>query len=371
MSTRMRRAPSPLTLSWLQPVIDELCCGLHHTYGTHELRICAGTALALADHCFHGTPLTMRDFDLVLFADRRVTKSWARALADALSSPTLTFMPQHFWPRDRACARTPGHPWRAGWGVLFDAGGLELDLSLFHDEAAHETNGLLDINRVRLPMACEAGAFADLCEQLRSTTPEQAIARGLIEDPHGGYANWRARSAAIVGHEAIALEPIQSAIRIVRDFIQKLGCERLPAPLSADLRAALARGTSLDTRVLDARNLLKVLGDLDAARELALLVELEAFSGWLPSLHLALQHEGPAGLEAMFATPELSGREQVEARLLALLSLEGINPRDRGELLDALAVLEGPLVVRMVDALQLSIRPPNAQTPGIAPPTRA
>lgn len=362
MSSHSRRAVGPLTLPMLGRVFDELSLGLHTRCGARELRITAASAVTILDHCTRGLPLAMRDFDVVLFAERRVTQAWAEGLGEALSSPSLEYVPRLSWPRDRAHPDHPGRDWRAGWGLIFDAAGLEVDLSLFHDAEAHELNGLLDIHRVRLPLACAPGAFSRSCIALHGTAPEAAVASGLVEDPHGGYASWRARTARVVAWEAVALRPIQCAIRVVRDFVQKLGRDALPIELAAGLRRHLAAGSPLDTRALDARNLLKVLGDLDAARELALLGQLGAFAAWLPSLDESLRRLGVAGIEATFDAPAASTQPRVEARLLALLNLPGLRPRDRDALLEAVATLEQALVDRIRSALGPTDRPRRAPT---------
>ncbi|MEM1182217.1 MAG: hypothetical protein AAGM22_27965 [Acidobacteriota bacterium] len=337
MSFSHRGGAANLNLETLSAVSDLLLAGLEERYGYDTLWITAGSAVAVLDACLHGEPLRMRDFDLVLLAEREVTREWAGDLGEGLDRVGLRYIPRYLWTRQRFHPERPSEPWVAGWGVIFDARGLEVDLSIYHDAAAHDTNGLLDIHRVRIPIN-RTRPLRRVVEALRTGSFEGAVAAGLVKDPWRGYAAWRRRSAKVVCWPPIELEPIQGAIRIVRECVQKLGQTTLDPALASDLRGAIQRGSSLDTAHLDSRNLLKVLGDDAAARELTLLAELGIFEDWLPGLGERILNLGFSALAERLREKEGTSVPRVAARLAALLG--PMAPKDRRAVLNAVALME-------------------------------
>lgn len=348
MSFHRRTDSCPPTLSTLDQIVNELSQGLQKR-GYQSLLVTAASATALLDHCFEAHPLYMRDFDLVLLADRRVTREWITELGESLSSPTLRFIPRYVWPRQRCHPQHPGKPWNAGWGIVFDADGLEVDLSIFHDAEAHDTNGLLNIHRIRLPLTQER-PLSRLAEDLQHSTPAEALAAGWFEDPWDGYAGWRQRRAQVVAWHSIALEPIQGAIRIVRDSVQKLHQRRLQPSIARGLRRCIQRGTEVDTAYLDMRNLLKVLTDGEAARELEILEELGAFDRWLPALGRQIADLGFEALTEILDVQDPSC-PWVEARLRGLLTQ--LTELERTEVIQAVALPEPRLAAKLERAPEL------------------
>ncbi|MEM6794957.1 MAG: hypothetical protein AAF725_13340 [Acidobacteriota bacterium] len=171
-----------------------------------------------------------------------------------------------------------------------------------------------------IPISRRRGLRATL-ELLGTLAPREAVDRGLIQDPWGGYEAWQRRTARVVtvAWPGIRLEPIQGSIRVVRDYVRRLGRDRLDPQLERRLRRAVLAGSDLDTGYLDARNLLKVLSDPTAARELKLLERLGVFEVWLEGLGEQLADLDIASLESML-TIEDPSKPWVEQRLVSLLT---------------------------------------------------
>lgn len=355
MSFTRRSDACPPTLSTLDQIADELLQGLENQ-GYRSLLITAASATALLDHCFESHPLYMRDFDFVLLANQQVTREWITELGESLSSPSLQFIPRYVWPRQRCHPEHPGEPWNAGWGIVFDADGLEVDLSIFHHAEAHDTNGLLNIHRIRLPLTRQR-PLRQLADDLRHSTPSEALAAGWFEDPWDGYASWRQRRARVVAWHSIELEPIQGAIRIVRDYVQKLHQRRLHPSIARGLRHCIQRGSQVDTAYLDMRNLLKVLTDVEAARELEILEELGVFDAWLPALGRRIAELGFEALADLLDVQDPSC-PWVEARLRDLLAQ--LTEAERTEIIQAVALPEPRLAARLE-------RDPGSQDPQSQP----
>ena len=345
-------ADQALTLRRLDAIVQEILAGLAD-FGYDHLLITAGSAVTILDACLHGEPLRMRDFDLVLLADREVTRRWADKLGRSLDSPHLKYIPRYLWTRSRFHPERPHEPWNAGWGLIFDADGLEVDLSIYHDAAAHETNGLLDIHRVRLPVSSHR-PLGQLTAALARQPFESAIEKGLVEDPWSGYSAWRARRTRVVCWPPIHLEPIQGAIRVVRESVQKLKRTRLDPELANELSRAIRAGTSLDTAHLDSRNLLKVLGDEAAAVELLILEDLGVFEHWLSGLGRRISKLGRLNL-----TQLLSRREPSTPWALTRLGnlLQDMTPADRHEVIETVGLMEEKLAAQLRQRLTTATRP--------------
>ncbi|HET9767136.1 MAG TPA: hypothetical protein VFS60_09825, partial [Thermoanaerobaculia bacterium] len=116
---------------------------LRHRNGPTRIYIGGGSAPALLDHLFAGTALRMRDFDMFAVADRAVEEELARGVGKALDSSELRFLPKYVYARRRT--HSAREPVVAGWGAIWDAHGLEVALSIFHDDAAFDLNGLMNV----------------------------------------------------------------------------------------------------------------------------------------------------------------------------------------------------------------------------------
>ncbi len=303
---RMKALPVRRLSGILALVADEL----RECHGLTRLAIGGSSAPAILDHLFAGGALKMRDFDLIVVAERPVDEELVRRIGSALDGPELRFLPRYIYPRMRA--REDRELWMAGWGVIWDAEGMEVDLSVFHDDAALGLNGLMNIDRILIPFNAAASLNEIAARMLTSGSAEAALERGLFEDAWGGYAAWVHRSPAIVAWNAVHAAPIECAIRIVRSAANKLHLGHLHAEVADPLRAALIVGHERGDRFVRVRNLVKLFHDERAGVELEMLHALGAFVHWLPEVGQAIQRLGHGGLVAAFAEADREGRKDAQ-----------------------------------------------------------
>ncbi|HYH78385.1 MAG TPA: hypothetical protein VEX86_01265 [Longimicrobium sp.] len=302
----------PLSLPRLGEILAIVAAGVRRELGPCRLAIGGGSAPALLDHLYAGTPLCMRDLDLILVAGRPVEAELARRIGAALDGPAMRFLPQYVYPRRRA--RASGDPWTAGWGVLWDSRGVEVDLSMFHDETALALNGLLDVDRILVPLPPDRPFEATVAAMQAAGSAAAARSGMLIDDPSGGYAAWSRRTPAIAAWHAVEASPVECAMRIVRTCVNKLGLVRLPAALAEPLRDAIARGPECGDRYVRVRTLIKLLHDERAGVELEMLQELGGFARWLPEIGAALDRAGGVGdLKVLLRVMSPAQRERVLA----------------------------------------------------------
>ncbi|MFP5245240.1 MAG: hypothetical protein ACLGH0_01005 [Thermoanaerobaculia bacterium] len=297
----------------LSSIVSLLTDRLRDEFGLTRLCIGGASAPALLDHLFAGNPLRMRDFDLVMVADRTVEEDLARRIGQALDSPELRFLPRYVYPRSRSRGETV--LWIAGWGLIWDAKGVEVDLSIFHDDDAHDLNGLLNIDRIRVPIRPGKTLNEIAAEMLVAGCPDAAIASGLIDDPWGGYASWVHRSPVIVGWRAVQASPIECAIRIVRACANKLHLNHLHPELADPLRAAILQGHMRGDRFLRVRNFVKLLHDDRSGAELEMLHALGVFAHWLPEVGDTIAKLGHGGLIRLLNEADREGRRNEEHHL--------------------------------------------------------
>jgi hypothetical protein len=358
----------------LSAIITQVATTLHETFGLEKLYVGGGSAPALLDHIYSGTALRMRDLDLILVAGRTVDEQLARRIGASLDSPDLRFLPRYVYPRVRSCGDQ--QIVTAGWGSLWNAHGLEVDLSIFHDETALALNGLMNVDRIMIPLFNDQ-SFGDIAARMMlAGSAEASLAEGLFDDPHGGYESWLNHHPRIVAWNAIDASPIESAIRIIRCCTNKLHLHHIHAELADPLRDAIERGHHRGDRFVRVRNLVKLLHDDRAGAELEMLHDLGAFDQWLPEVgeviarlgHGALitllteaDREGKKDLEhhaAFVAAGEQGGTEISAMRLEALLL--NMRSENRHRVLDEIAVAE-PMFASLVRAQlpHVEHRPPR------------
>ena len=294
----------------LSGVLSHVAMELRDRFGLTRLAIGGSSAPALLDHLFNGSALRMRDFDLIVVADREVREEMLRDIGSALDGEDFRFLPRYIYPRMRA--RDDQELWLAGWGVIWDAQGTEVDLSMFHDEAALALNGLMNIDRILIPFGADTSLNEIAARMLTAGCAEVALERGLYEDPLGGYASWVHRAPAIVAWNAIHAAPIECAIRIVRAAANKLHLNQLHAEVADPLRAALLFSHHRGDRFLRVRNLVKLFHDDRAGAELEMLHELGAFVHWLPEVGNTIEKLGRGGLVAAFHRADREGRKNAQ-----------------------------------------------------------
>jgi hypothetical protein len=345
----------------LSSILASVSAALRDQFGLTRLAIGGGSAPALLDHLFSGTALRMRDLDLILVADRPVDQDLARRVGEALDSPDLRFMPRYIYPRRRT--RSEREPVIAGWGTLWDAHGVEIDLSIFHDDAALELNGLMNIDRILIPITSDTTLNEVAAGMLIAGSAEASILQGLVRDVCGGYASWVHRSPAIVAWNAIHAAPIEASMRIVRACASKLHLGHLHAELADPLRAAILWGHERGDRFLRVRSIVKLFHDDRAAAELEMMHALGAFKHWLHEIGEVIERLGHGGLGSLFAQADREGRrdadhhaafklageqggDEVSALRLEALLLN-LQPEQRERVLEEIAIAE-PLFASLV-----------------------
>jgi hypothetical protein len=362
----------------LSGVLSLVASELRDNFGLTKVAIGGSSAPALLDHLFTGSALRMRDFDLIVVADRLVDQDLVRAIGAALDGPVLRFLPRYVYPRMRARGEDCDL-WNAGWGVIWDAHGTEVDLSVFHDSSSLSLNGLMNVDRILVPFSTDRSLIETAARMLTAQTAEAALEAGLFEDPWGGYASWVHRSPAIVAWNAVHAAPIECAIRIVRSAANKLHLNQLHPELADPLRASLLTGHARGDRFLRVRNLVKLFHDDRAGVELEMLHALGAFLHWLPEVGETIEKLGHGGLVTAFADADREGRRDqqhhaafVEAgeqggdelsalRIEALLLKMPASKRER--VLDEIAVAEPTFASLVRNQLPLVARRTQRNAP--------
>lgn len=359
-----------------------------------RLSIGGGSVPALLDHLFAGTALRMRDLDMILIADRPVEQDLARRIGESLDSPDLRFLPRYVYPRRRT--RSEREPVVAGWGLIWDGQGIEVDLSIFHNDSALELNGLMNIDRILIPLPADKTLNEIAASMLIAGSADAAIMNGLVHDACGGYASWVHRSPAIVAWNAIHAAPIECSMRIVRACAAKLHLAHLHAELADPLRAAILWGHERGDRFLRVRGIVKLFHDDRAGAELEMMHALGAFSHWIPEIGEVIERLGHGGLTTLFNHADREGKRDSDhhaAFMLAgeqggnevsALRLEALllnMPEERRErVLDEIAIAEptfAMLVRNQLPRVERRVRTVTAHAPvkrrakRPAPPARA
>ena len=290
----------------LSSILASVASELRNRYGITRIHVGGGSAPALLDHLFSGAALRMRDFDMFAIADRPVDEELARGVGEALDSAELRFLPKYIYARRRT--HSAREPVVAGWGALWDAHGLEVDLSIFHDDAAFDLNGLMNVDRILIPLPADKTLNEVAAAILTTGSAEAAIVAGLVADPCGGYASWVHRSPAIVAWNAIHAAPIECSIRIVRACASKMHRSHLHAELADPLRAAILWGHERGWPFARVRSFVKLLHDDRAAVELEMMHALGTFRYWLPEIGEVIERLGHGGLAALFTQADREGR---------------------------------------------------------------
>ncbi|HEV2722076.1 MAG TPA: hypothetical protein VG323_18795 [Thermoanaerobaculia bacterium] len=342
-----------LPVARLSSIVSSITTVVRDRFGLNRVWIGGGSAPALLDHLFGGNALRMRDFDLVLVAERPVDEELARQIGEAVDSPDLQFLPRYVYPRMRS--RCGEELWLAGWGLLWSAHGMEVDLSIFHDHTALELNGLMNIDRIRIPLVAGTTLNDIAAAMLTTGSAQRSIASGLAEDPCGGYPSWVHRAPAIVAWNAIHASPIECALRIVRSCVNKLHLFHLRAELADPLRAAIVNGRERGDRFVRVRNLLKLFHDDRAGIELEMMHSLGAFDEWIPDVGELIERAGDGALAALFAESDRTGKQDADHRaLFAKAGEQGGDETSALRLEAMLLQMPGPSRDRVLDEVAIA-----------------
>lgn len=345
----------------LSGILSLVADALRDSFGMTRLAIGGSSAPALLDHLFSGNALKMRDLDLIVIGDRPVEEDILRRIGTAVHGEELRFLPRYVYPRLRA--RDDHELYTAGWGLIWDAKGMEVDLSIFHDDAALTLNGLMNVDRILIPFSADTSLNDIAARMLTCASAEAALEARLFDDPCGGYGSWVHRAPVIVAWDAIQASPIECAIRIVRACANKLHLNHLHPEVADPLHAAVVLGHQRGDRFLRVRNLVKLFHDDRAGAELEMLHTLGVFRHWLPDVGETIEKLGHGGLIAAFAQADREGRKDAQHHAafaeagqqggdeLSALRLEALllnmPPARRERVLDEIAVAE-PLFASLV-----------------------
>jgi hypothetical protein len=244
-------------LALLQKALFELC-------GIETIYIGAGSSISLLDHCVYGDEIAMRDLDIFACLDAEVTREFAFELGQKLQQydEDLGIFSEHdVRPRRRGNPGLTGDDsqnYNAGFGLfLIDSEDELLDLTLFHSRDDMLLNGILDVDRIRIPLT-PTERLADKLQPIKRHDPSSVRFAG-IEDEHGGYDNWTQRSARVVNRFDVFRAPLLTSIRIIRSFA-KHGQPALPDPaLNLMSEAVSTTEPSQSFHVL--RGVIKMLSD--------------------------------------------------------------------------------------------------------------
>lgn len=255
-------------------------------YKVSEISIGGGTARALIRHVMLGTEFTFRDFDIVFFANQKVTAENSKALGLYLEKQGLgKFSEENLRPRPRynpSLQEPDASKYNAGFGFfVISKQDIEFDISIFHSINDLDLNGILDVDKlqVRINKDNIKTLFKNKNEFLAS-----------IADPAGGLESVLKGGVPKVSNwAAVAADPTNTVIRIVRGLskfnalpVDEIASKKISAILEND-----KNGNPLQM----SRNLLKLLEDPTWKAEFTSLVSLGLFSQQFKSFQSAYTNQ--------------------------------------------------------------------------------
>ncbi|NGX53619.1 MAG: putative nicotinate-nucleotide adenylyltransferase [Chlamydiae bacterium] len=167
----------------------------------------------------------------------------------------------------------------AGWGLHWiRSHGEILDLSVYHRQEDLDLNGIFDIDTVMIPLKWDA-TLLEFAQRLREVSYEQLVEEGRVYDRYQGYSHWVNGEIEIVNWLDIESDPLLKIMRVVRTLF-KMERDHF-TPEEEENFAYLLKNSQVKNPLQMTRNLLKLLEDKDAAKELALLQEAHLFEKWL------------------------------------------------------------------------------------------
>lgn len=278
------------------PSIDELSSDLdtinavsRKQFGTDHIYIGGGTARSVIRSVFLKEPLTFRDFDTFIVADRQVTAQMAEKLGRAIDAKGVgEYSELDLRPRPRPNPQLPppaSYNHNAGFGFfVFNKSDVLHDISVYHSDYDLSLNGMFDVDtiRVRLPVGTSLKTVMNL-------GPESF--KELIEDPYNSLktvlGNGRPR---LVHWQAVESDPQQQAIRAVRT-LGKFDAFSNGETFDRKMKKLIAKSPPPNILQI-CRNLGKLLEDPAWFQELTLLKEWGLFDRIFPSLKGVLEING-------------------------------------------------------------------------------
>jgi hypothetical protein len=303
-AARAEEEAASVELTRVDEAIAQLQRVLGERFGITRIYLAGGAAVSALDHAARGRPLAVRDLDVFIDLGRTVTQDFANAVSIALEGERVGRRLKD-QVSTKLRARPPGDPERRppGYGFLLDRGGLELDVSLYHSLAELRLNGILDTERVLVPLTAGTSLAATLARIARTPGGYDAwLAQGLVVDPERGYASWTAGEPRLVNWNEVASDPLTSGLRVIRGRA-KVGAFQVDDATVQRFRDLIAGRRLRRLRPLGA--LLKVLGDAPpkAVRELREAERLTVLEAISSPLAVRIAREDDAALERRLAAP--------------------------------------------------------------------
>lgn len=249
-------------------------------FGVEEFFIGGASSIALLDHVWYRADLVMRDLDIYVVRGQKVDESWARALAARLESKELGALASsgvtpHIRGNPHLAAPDRYH-YQSGWGFDLLHSDVSFDLTLYHSEAEISLNGLFDCDMVKIRMRTDQSLRDLITEELNRFSYDALMVKGVIYDPHGGYASWKAREANLKSWHEVERDPVVQTVRVVRT-LGKLGYRHVPAEIMRRLRPQIERRPEYSREKLE-KALRRVENDPWVTEEKRMLRELGFYS---------------------------------------------------------------------------------------------
>lgn len=292
--------------------LKTLQTGLQEETGIDRIYIGGGAARAILDHLYFDRPLTMRDLDVFIVANRPVDEEFARRIGQKLESTDFGYFSRNdLRSRPRVPTTLPileRQKYNAGFGFFWvrDNGEI-LDLSIYHTKEDLHLNGVFDVETIMIVLSAET-ALEDFAKRAQTIPFQQLVDAGTISDLHHGYRSWLNRDAKVVNWNEIEASPILRTFRVVRTYA-KLGRSQLPESYEKNLRYLISLSKPENPLQLT-RSLLKVLEDDHPEMQLKMLLELGVIQSWMPKLGQELSHFSVAQLKQILdqARPAVCSR---------------------------------------------------------------
>jgi len=269
--TLRRDAPISAELRGLSDTLSGVQRLLSREYDVKQLYVGGGSSRTILDHLYFGKPLSTRDIDLFIVADRKVTAPFVKRVADQVlaSDPSLVLQgAMERRPRGNpALAPAESGRYNAGWGFFVRRpSGEVLDISFYHTPADLGLNGCLNIDTVMIPLR-STETLSDVAGKLRGKSYAKAVRRGLVVDDHDGYKGWQENRLKVAHPAELTSKPVLWTIRLARSY-GKAQYNELPREIVETLRRGDAQVESRPRSQLVSRYMQRLLEDPRADVEL-------------------------------------------------------------------------------------------------------
>lgn len=327
---------------------------LKENFGIEKVYITGGSSRTVLDHIIYDDPLVMRDLDLAIVLDETVSPEMASKIALKLESEEVgIFSRKDLRPRPRGNPNLEGQAkfnYNAGYGFFWKREEKITDLTIFNDKSAMDLNGILDVDRVIIPLSSDDNLL-EMSHKIKATKPEELQKNALIIDKNNGYRSWRLKKPNIINMAELERDPHQVATRIVRSF-GKLSSEKMPKE-SIDILTKELKETPSIKKFQILRNLMKLLDDKNYLHELKTLFEIGFFKDSIPSLHKYITANSWDKFEKEFLEniKLLNGKSPATTVDMITSLIKFASDKDRKNLLKHLLKIDGKGTLARLDVL--------------------